>query len=65
MLKPFDWASDGFTIESLIEGDERDFGAATKGLAEEGFIASQDADETPADVDADGAPVVPVKKRGK
>ncbi|RWX28951.1 hypothetical protein EHH54_31750 [Rhizobium leguminosarum] len=59
VLKPFDYASDGFTVEHLNEGDERDFGAATDGLVAEGFVSE-------GDVDLDGeTPVSPLKKRGK
>lgn len=39
VVKPFPYAADGFTLENLVPGDERDFGAATAGLIEEGFIA--------------------------
>lgn len=42
VAKPFDWASDGFTIESLATGDERDFGFLTAGLASEGFVVFGD-----------------------
>ncbi len=61
VIKPFDFASDGFTIESLATGDERDFGAATDGLVEEGFISVEAEAETE---DGEGAPQAP-KKRGK
>ncbi|TIU12456.1 MAG: hypothetical protein E5W44_07190 [Mesorhizobium sp.] len=40
VVKPFPYAADGFTLEHLVPGDERDFGAATAGLVEEGFIAT-------------------------
>ncbi|SFB52344.1 hypothetical protein SAMN03159496_04637 [Rhizobium sp. NFR07] len=61
VIKPFDFASDGFTIESLVTGDERDFGAATDGLVGEGFISV----DVEADAeDGEGAPQAP-KKRGK
>jgi len=40
VAKPFDWASDGFTIERLATGDERDFGLLTAGLASEGFVVT-------------------------
>lgn len=60
VIKPFDYASDGYTVESLVPGDERDFGVATEGLAAEGFIEVEVAEEAEAD-----APVAPTNKRGK
>ncbi|XKM40331.1 hypothetical protein A4U53_030845 [Rhizobium ruizarguesonis] len=59
VIKPFAYAADGFTVESLVPGDERDFGVATDGLVDEGFI---EADAAKADADA---PVVHTSKRGK
>lgn len=38
VLKPFYFASDGFTVESLVPGANRDFGASTDGLVTEGFV---------------------------
>jgi hypothetical protein len=59
VIKPFAYAADGFTVESLVPGDERDFGAATDGLVGEGFIEA-DVEKPEAD-----APVVHTSKRGK
>ncbi len=59
VIKPFAYAADGYTVESLVPGDERDFGVATDGLVDEGFI---EADAAKADADA---PAVPTSKRGK
>lgn len=39
VLVPFPYAGNGYTLESLVAGDEREFGAATDGLVAEGFIA--------------------------
>lgn len=61
VIKPFEFASDGFTIESLVTGDERDFGSATDGLVDEGFINV----EAEAEVEGgEGKPSAP-KKRGR
>lgn len=60
VIKPFAYAADGFTVESLVPGDERDFGVATEGLVDEGFIEAEVAEEAEAD-----APVAPTNKRGK
>lgn len=38
VLKSFPYAADGFTVEIMKVGTDRDFGAATKGLADEGYI---------------------------
>lgn len=38
VLKPFAHSADGFTVELLATGMEREFGAATDGLEAEGFI---------------------------
>lgn len=38
VLKPFDFASDGYTVERLNVGDDRDFGDLTEGLAKAGLI---------------------------
>lgn len=48
VLKPFYFASDGFTVESLVPGDNRDFGASTDGLVTEGFV-DLDPMEPPAE----------------
>jgi hypothetical protein len=42
VVKPFPYSVDGFTLIDLNAGDERDFGAMTKGLEAEGFIAPVD-----------------------
>lgn len=66
VLKAFDYAADGFTVERLTPGDEREFGDLAAGLTAAGYIdgAAQD--------DAVGHRVIggedddaPAKKRGK
>lgn len=54
VLKHMKWAADGFTIEYLAPGDVRDFGAATLGLAAEGFVDDTVVETEPAE------PVTPV-----
>jgi hypothetical protein len=39
VVKPFRYARDGFTVENLMPGDDRDFGDVHDGLIAEGFIA--------------------------
>lgn len=55
VIKPFPYAGDGFTVERLIAGDERDFGAAAAGLAAEGFIEPASAAKSEATVVAEPA----------
>lgn len=50
VLKKFPWAKDGFTVEILEPGAEREFGAASVGLEEEGYI-SANAIEAPDDAE--------------
>lgn len=50
VLKPFPFAGDGFTLESLAPGDERDFGSCTDGLVAEGLIATGDASDEDIDL---------------
>lgn len=38
VIKSFLYAGDGFTVENLVPGDERDFGEAAAGLAAAGYI---------------------------
>lgn len=38
VLKSFKFAADGFTIETLNEGDDRDFGGSLQGLVKEGYV---------------------------
>lgn len=38
VIKPFPYAADGFTVERLVIGDERDFAGATNSLVAEQFI---------------------------
>lgn len=53
VVRPFPYAGNGYTLENLVPGDERDFGAATSGLVAAGFIAaSSPGVETDADADA-------------
>lgn len=59
VLKKFPWAKDGFTVEMLSPGAEADFGAASHGLAAEGYI-SLDAAITPADEPVVEPVVLPV-----
>lgn len=78
MLKPFPFAGDGHTVEWLVAGLERDFGAAATGLFAEGFIDSeggaldaiQSSDEQPALIEPEttalaGAPENATLKRGR
>lgn len=39
VLVPFPFAGNGFTVEHLNVGDERDFGSATEGLKAAGLIS--------------------------
>jgi hypothetical protein len=54
VLKSFPYAANGFTVEQMKEGDDRDFGKSTQGLVDEGFIegvkavAAKPAAVTPA-----------------
>lgn len=38
VVRPFPYAGNGYTLELLNAGVERDFGSATAGLAAEGWI---------------------------
>lgn len=58
VIKPFAYAADGFTVESLVPGDERDFGVATDGLVDEGFVVDGGTVEPAIDIVAE--PVEPV-----
>lgn len=40
VLKQFPWSSNGYDVEILKPGDERNFGVAEAGLVAEGFISS-------------------------
>ena len=63
VLLPFPYAGNGFTIENLVTGDIREFGAATGGLIAAGLISvdvpaiSEEIAETPAEI-----PMVQPKK---
>ncbi|RWN51394.1 MAG: hypothetical protein EOS04_24280 [Mesorhizobium sp.] len=39
VLKPFPFAGNGYTLEHLSVGDEREFGTAADGLISEGYIS--------------------------
>ncbi|TIL91456.1 MAG: hypothetical protein E5Y73_17415 [Mesorhizobium sp.] len=39
VLKPFPFAGNGYTLEHVTVGDEREFGTATDGLVAEGYIS--------------------------
>lgn len=41
VIKRFPYTSNGYTIERLNVGDERDFGDATASLIEAGFIVDE------------------------
>lgn len=41
VIVPFPFAGNGFTVEYLVAGDERDFGSATAGLVEAGLISEE------------------------
>jgi hypothetical protein len=55
VLEPFAFAADGFTLEHLKPGDDRDFGDSLPGLIAEGFVVDVPATETPPQRDADAA----------
>lgn len=61
VLRPFNFAPDGFTVERLVEGDEREFGDLTEGLQSAGYIGADDA----APVLEGGEDNQHTKKRGK
>ncbi len=61
VIAPFRYAADGFTVEQLVPGDERDFGSVEAGLVEAGFVAGPDGEAAPADPAADA----PVRTRAK
>jgi hypothetical protein len=44
VVRPFPFAGNGYTLESLNAGDERDFGSATAGLLAAGLIATKTPD---------------------
>ena len=48
VLKQFPWSSNGYDVEILNPGAERDFGAALAGLASEGFVSSGEEIVEPA-----------------
>lgn len=51
VLKQFPWSSNGYDVEILNPGDERDFGSAHAGLAGEGFVSGPSvADEVVEEV---------------
>lgn len=49
VLKQFPWSNNGYDVEILNVGDEREFGAATAGLVAEGFVSGEAKVETPAE----------------
>ncbi len=51
VLKEFMWARNGYTIETLKPGDERDFGNAFAGLAAEGYVSVEPAQQKQAEPD--------------
>jgi hypothetical protein len=55
VLKPFRFAGNGHTVESLNVDDEREFGSSTEGLVAEGYIAEIVAARTAAEGDAAGS----------
>ena len=69
VVKPFPYSVDGFTLVSLVEGDERDFGDMAAGLAAEGWIepAGRRAVETPVESAMEFAVAnkPPVQRKGK
>ena len=57
VLQPFRFARDGFTIESLAPGDERDFGSCHDGLVVAGLITDEKPEEMAVDAQVgDSAP---------
>lgn len=65
---PFPYAGDGYTVEWLKPGDERDFGAVAAGLASAGLIAApkaQDPSESETPPVAPESDVEQPKKRGR
>lgn len=55
VIEPFPFAGDGFTVEFLKPGDQRDFGSAEQGLIDAGFVAASAATEAVApDIEAEG-----------
>lgn len=59
VLKPFFYAKDGFTLEGLKPGVEREFGDVADGLLAEGFIGASEQTHLPtagADASADIEP---------
>lgn len=63
VLLPFPFAGNGFTVEYLNVGDERDFGSATEGLESAGLI-SVDPGAVKAEQDVP-TPVVPPQAGSK
>lgn len=50
VLKQFPWSHNGYDVEILNPGNERNFGAALEGLAAEGFVVGGDAEPAPEPV---------------
>ncbi|MGQ3295828.1 MAG: hypothetical protein ACT6U0_26965, partial [Shinella sp.] len=55
MLQPFAFAANGFTVEYLNVGDNRDFGSAAEGLAAAGMIS---VDAVAAAIEEDAPTIV-------
>lgn len=62
VIKEFPYASDGFTVERLKVGAEREFGAVTQGLVDEGYVEAVSAEPVEP---ADGETPVETKKSKK
>lgn len=56
VVKPFPFAGNGYAVENLSVGDERDFGASTDGLLAGGYIAGIGA--AVAEPESEAEPVV-------
>jgi len=69
VLAPFPFAADGFTIEHLAPGDEREFGVLTGGLVKAGLVSDgapkMPPKAAPADENPDSDPVPDAKTAQK
>lgn len=67
VVRPFAYAANGYTLEHLNVGAERDFGSATAGLLAEGYIEAVEAKKPAASDDAPALAIDdrPVRRKGK